>query len=145
MSIITGSKKTFLPHRTKMELESIEVIVITPINLTEDVQKVVFAVKNLLPDAELAIRKNNLYTKMNNFNGLRKIKDKIRSKKTLAVLQRILYNNYTMQSTWFLLNKQAAFSDVVVLVENENESPLGPIKITLNGCELERINEWFEK
>ena len=145
MSIITGSKKTFLPRRTKMELESIEVIVITPINLTEDVQKVVFAVKNLLPDAELAIRKNNLYTKMNNFDGLRKIKDKIRSKKTLAVLQRILYNNFNMQSTWFLLNKQAAFSDVVVLVENENESPLGPIKITVNGCELERINEWFEK
>ncbi len=128
-----------------MELESIEVIVITPINLTEDVQKVVFAVKNLLPDSELAVRKNNLYTKMNNFDGLRKIKDKIRSKKTLAVLQRILYNNYNMHSTWFLLNKQAAFSDVVVLVENENESPLGPIKITLNGCELERINEWFEK
>jgi predicted RNA binding protein with dsRBD fold (UPF0201 family) len=50
-----------------------------------------------------------------------------------------------MQSTWFLLNKQAAFSDGVVLVENENESPLGPIKITINGCELERINEWFEK
>ena len=45
-----------------MELESIEVIVITPINLTEDIQKVVFAVKNLLPDSELAIRKNNLYS-----------------------------------------------------------------------------------
>lgn len=145
MSMITGSKKAFLPHRTKMEFESMEVIVITPINLTEDTQKVVFAVKNLLPDSELAIRKNNLYTKMNNFDGLRKIKDKIRSKKTLAVLQRILYNNYNMQTTWFLLNKQAAFSDVVVLVENENESPLGPIKITVNGCELERINEWFEK
>lgn len=145
MSIITGTKKIFLPRRTKMELESIEVIVITPINLTEDVQKVVFAVKNVLPNLEPMIRKNNLYIKMNDFDGLRKIKDKIRSKKTLSVLQRILYNNYNMQSTWFLLNKQAAFSDVVVLVENENESPLGPIKITVNGCELERINEWFEK
>src|SRR5687767_12715971 len=145
MSIINGTKKTFLPRRTKMELESIEVIVITPINLTEDVQKVVFAVKNVLPNTEPVISKNNLYIKMNNFDRLRKIKDKIRSKKTLAVLQRILYNNYNMQSTWFLLNKQAAFSDVVVLVENENESPLGPIKITVNGCELERINEWFEK
>jgi predicted RNA binding protein with dsRBD fold (UPF0201 family) len=145
MSIINGTKKTFLPRRTKMELESIEVIVITPINLTEDVQKVVFAVKNVLPNTEPVISKNNLYIKMNNFDRLRKIKDKIRSKKTLAVLQRILYNNYNMQSTWFLLNKQAAFSDAVVLVENENESPLGPIKITVNGCELERINEWFEK
>jgi predicted RNA binding protein with dsRBD fold (UPF0201 family) len=128
-----------------MELESIKVIVITPINLTEDVQKVVFAVKNVLPNSEPLIRKNNLYIEMNNFDGLRKIKDKITSKKTLAVLQRILYNNFNMQSTWFLLNKQAAFSDGVVLVENENESPLGPIKITINGCELERINEWFEK
>jgi predicted RNA binding protein with dsRBD fold (UPF0201 family) len=145
MSIINGTKKIFLPRRTKMELESIEVIVITPINLTEDVQKVVFAVKNVLPNTEPVISKNNLYIKMNNFDRLKKIKDKIRSKKTLSVLQRILYNNYNMQSTWFLLNKQAAFSDVVVLVENENESPLGPIKITVNGCELERINEWFEK
>jgi predicted RNA binding protein with dsRBD fold (UPF0201 family) len=106
---------------------------------------VVFAVKNLLPYSELVKIKNNEYTKMNNYDGLRKIKDKIRSKKTQADLQRILYNKYNMQSTWFLLNKQAAFSDVVVLVENENESPLGPIKITVNGCELERINEWFEK
>lgn len=45
MSIITGTKKTFLPRRTKMELESIEVIVITPINLTEDVQKLVLLSK----------------------------------------------------------------------------------------------------
>jgi predicted RNA binding protein with dsRBD fold (UPF0201 family) len=101
-----------------MELESIEVIVIIPINLTEDVQKVVFAVKNVLPNTEPVISKNNLHIKMNNFDGLRKIKDKIRSKKTLSVLQRILYNNYNMQSTWFLLNKQAAFSDVLLLVQN---------------------------
>jgi predicted RNA binding protein with dsRBD fold (UPF0201 family) len=49
-----------------------------------------------------------------------------------------------MENTWFFVNKQAAFADVVAIVENEDESPLGPIKISINGCTLELVNEWFE-
>jgi predicted RNA binding protein with dsRBD fold (UPF0201 family) len=89
-------------------------------------------------------KKNNLYITNKDFKVLKKIKDKVKARKSMAVLQRILYNNYNMNNTWFLLNKQAAFSDVVSIVENEDESPLGPIKVTIKGYDLEKINYWLE-
>jgi len=49
-----------------------------------------------------------------------------------------------MNITWFLLNKQASFSGVVVIVEEEDESPLGPIKITIKNQDIEETINWFE-
>jgi predicted RNA binding protein with dsRBD fold (UPF0201 family) len=72
------------------------------------------------------------------------LKDQIRSKSTLSVLKKILFSNQTMNTTWFLLNKQAAFSKVVALIEDEDESPLGPIKITIRNQNTEEIINWFE-
>lgn len=127
-----------------MASKNTEITVITPVNMTEDKQKVIFAVKNLFPDAELLEKKNNVYITNTDFKVLRRIKEKVKAKKSRAVLQRILYNNYHMNNTWFLLNKQAAFSDVVSIVENEDESPLGPIKVTIKGYDLDEINYWLE-
>jgi predicted RNA binding protein with dsRBD fold (UPF0201 family) len=121
-----------------------EITIITPVNITEDKQKVIFAIKNLFPDAELLEKKNNLYITNTDFKVLKMIKEKVKARKSMAVLQRILYNNYNMNNTWFLLNKQAAFSNVVSIVENEDESPLGPIKVTFKGYDLEKINYWLE-
>ncbi len=127
-----------------MENNHVEITVTTPVNLTEDKQKVIFALNNLFPKSELIEKKNTISIKGDSFKILEKLKEKIRSKKSLAVLKRIIYNNYHMENTWFFVNKQAAFADVVAIVENEDESPLGPIKISINGCTLELVNEWFE-
>jgi predicted RNA binding protein with dsRBD fold (UPF0201 family) len=75
----------------------------------------------------------------------KKVKDQIRSKSALSVLKKILFSNQNMDATWFLLNKQAAFSKVVALVEDEDESPLGPIKITIKNQNIEEIISWFER
>ncbi|GKS62231.1 MAG: RNA-binding domain-containing protein [Candidatus Nitrosocosmicus sp.] len=147
MNTITVSKKTtlLLPHhRFEMENNHVEITIMTPVNVTEDRQKVIFSLNNIFPKSELIEKKNTISIKEHDFKVLEKLKEKIKSKKSLAVLQRILYNNYHMENTWFLINKQAAFVDVVALIENENESPLGPIKISITGCNLEVVNEWFE-
>lgn len=127
-----------------MTSNNIEIKGSTSINLTEDKQKVILAVKNLFPDAKLFEKNSSLHFIDTDFKVLKKMKDKIRSKKSMAVLQRILYNNYLIDNTWFLLNKQAAYSNVVSIVENEEESPLGPIKVTIRGYDLEKINNWLE-
>ncbi|MDP8905989.1 MAG: hypothetical protein M3M88_00515, partial [Thermoproteota archaeon] len=62
-----------------------------------------------------------------------------------SVLKKIIFSNQNMDTTWFLLNKQAAFSKVVALVEDEDESPLGPIKITIKNQNIEEIINWFER
>lgn len=127
-----------------MANNNLEIMVITAVNMTEDKQKVIFAVKNLFPDTEILEKKNNLFITNTDFKVLKKIKEKVKARKSMAVLQRMLYNNYNMNNTWFLLNKQAAFSNVVSIVENEDESPLGPIKVIFKGYDLEKINYWLE-
>ena len=49
--------------------------------------------------------------------------------------------NMAENSTWFYLNKQAAFVDVVALCNEADESALGPIKIVLNSNNIEEIIE----
>jgi predicted RNA binding protein with dsRBD fold (UPF0201 family) len=51
--------------------------------------------------------------------------------------------NMTEDSTWFYLNKQAAFVNVPVLCDEADESPLGPIKVVLHSTNIEDVIEWL--
>lgn len=126
-------------------LNNLEIKVQTPINPTEIKKKVEQAIENIFPDSEYIAEDNKISISSSKLEVLKKIKEQVRSRRTTAVLKRVLYNNYNGNMTWFLLNKQAAFSGIVALVENEDESPLGPIKISIKNYDLEKINEWFEK
>ena len=55
--------------------------------------------------------------------------------------QRILKNNNDGNSTWFYLNKQAAFVNTVALCSEANESSLGPIKVVLRSNDIEQVIE----
>jgi predicted RNA binding protein with dsRBD fold (UPF0201 family) len=125
----------------KMDLE---IIVQVYVNPSEELEKVTTAIKNIFPGFNFLLKDNKLYFSTEKLEILKKIKEQIRSRSTLAVLKKFLYNNQSMNTTWFLLNKQAAFSGVVVIVEEENESPLGPIKITIKNQDTEEIIKWFE-
>jgi uncharacterized protein len=128
----------------KYNNKALEIIVQTCVNPSEDLDKVTLAVKNIFPNSEFILKDTELYLSTEKLEDLKKIKDQIRSRSTIAVLEKVLYNNQKTNITWFLLNKQAAFSGVVVIVEEENESPLGPIKITIKNQDIEEIFKWFE-
>src|ERR1043165_1859635 len=68
--------------------------------------------------------------------------DQIRSRAALGVLRRMLEDNRISNTTWFLLNKQAAFAGVVVVTEDETESPLGPIRVKIVCDELDELIDW---
>jgi predicted RNA binding protein with dsRBD fold (UPF0201 family) len=121
-----------------------EIIVQTYINPSEDTNKVSFAMKNIFPNSEIKLKENKLYFSSERFEELRKIREQIKSKATFAVLKKVLFNNQKMNKTSFLLNKQAAFSGIVAIVEEEEESPLGPIKIIIKNKDIEEIIKWFE-
>jgi predicted RNA binding protein with dsRBD fold (UPF0201 family) len=61
----------------------------------------------------------------------------------MGVLRRILIDNRTADTTWFLLNKQAATAGIVVVIEDERESPLGSIRITIVSDQLNRLIDWL--
>ena len=61
----------------------------------------------------------------------------------MGVLRRMLLNNRVADSTYFLLNKQAAATGIAVVIDDEQESPLGPIRVTLDCEELDVLIDWL--
>ena len=109
------------------------------INPSEDPQKVKLAVNNIFPDMELEISETDISGKTNNFSALSQISKSIHEKNIKNTYQRILKNNNDGDSTWFYLNKQAAFVNTVSLCSEANESSLGPIKVILRSNDIEQV------
>ena len=118
---------------------SCKVQVSCQINPSEDPSKVETAILNIFPDLEISISDKLLLGKSNGMNTLSNISESIHSKNTKNIYQRILKKNSNQNSTWFYLNKQAAFVNTVSLCNESNESPLGPIKVVLEGNDIENI------
>ena len=111
------------------------------INPSEDPEKVKLAVNNIFPDMELEVSDTQIVGKTNNFSILSPISKSIHEKNIKNTYQRILKNNNDGDSTWFYLNKQAAFVNSVALCSEANESSLGPIKVVLRSNDIEQVIE----
>ena len=111
------------------------------INPSEDPDKVKIAVNNIFPDIKLETFDTEIIGKTNNFSSLSQISKSIHEKNIKNAYQRILKNNNDGESTWFYLNKQAAFVNTVALCSEANESSLGPIKVILRSNDIEQVIE----
>ena len=121
--------------------QKIMVQIFCEINPSEDLEKIKTSIFNLFPDLKIKIQENQLFGSSNDIKLLSKVVKSIKNRKTINVLSRIMRSNMTDDSTWFYLNKQAAFVDVVALCNEADESALGPIKIILNSNNIEEIIE----
>ena len=113
------------------------------INESEDVNKVRTAVSNILTDMDEKITDNSLAANSSNYESLTKIYETMRTRKTKTAYRRHLMRNMTEDSTWFYLNKQAAFANVIALCDEEDQSPLGPIKVVLHSKNIEDVIDWL--
>ena len=111
------------------------------INPSEDPEKVKLAVNNIFPDIKLEIFDTEITGKTNNFSALSQISKSIHEKNIKNAYQRILKTNNDGESTWFYLNKQAAFVNIVALCSEANESSLGPVKVILRSNDIEQVIE----
>ena len=109
------------------------------INSSEDPEKVKLAVNNIFPDLTLEITDTDITGKSNNIQILSQISKSIHENNIKKTYQRILKNNSNSDSSWFYLNKQAAFANTVALCSEANESSLGPIKVILRSNEIEQV------
>jgi len=113
------------------------------INKSEDVNKIQTAISNVLIDMDGRVSGNSFIANSNNYESLTKIYDTIRGKNSQNTYRRNLRSNIDKNSTWFYLNKQAAFVDVIAICNEADESPLGPIKIVLHSKNIEDVIEWL--
>jgi len=113
------------------------------INISEDVNKIQTAISNVLIDMNGRISGNSFISDSNNYESLTKIYETIRGNNSQNTYRRHLRANTDKNSTWFYLNKQAAFVDVIAICNEADESPLGPIKIVLHSENIEDVIEWL--
>lgn len=109
------------------------------INPSEDPEKVRTAISNIFPEIELEVSDFDISGQTNNIEILSQVTKSIHEKNTKNSYQRILRKNNDGDSTWFYLNKQAAFVNTVALCSEANESSLGPIKVILRSNDIQHI------
>ena len=113
------------------------------INASEDINKVRTAISNALTDMDEKITGDSLVANSNNYESLTKIYETMRSRRSKSAYRRHLMRNMANDSTWFYLNKQAAFANVIALCDEADESPLGPIKVVLHSKNIEDVIDWL--
>ena len=132
----TSMKKLAIKAPVKLRVEA-------SVNPSESPEKVINAVENVIacfPELRYGTR---VIARSHGYDSLRAIYDQIRSRSIMGVLRRLLLNNRAANGTWFLLNKQAAAAGIVAVIEAEQESPLGPIRVNLECEELGSLIDWL--
>ena len=117
--------------------------IVCPVNLSEDPKKVEQAISNIFPHSTIKNENFSIKAQSNELRSLEKIYESIVSTQSQKSYMRNLENNLDGNSTWFFLNKQAAFVDQVAICDKAEESPLGPIKIILNSSNIDGIIDWI--
>ncbi len=122
---------------------SCEIDAYCSINPSEDPKKVEQAITNVLVDVDVKINKETLRATSSSLESLEKIYEAIHSHQSKNAYRRQLNQNLRDESSWFYLNKQAAFVNTIALCSESDDSPLGPIKIVLNSKNIDTIIEWL--
>jgi uncharacterized protein len=122
----------------------IEIKVEATVNPSEDPQKVIAAIENVVDKCFPEFRYGSRAVgRARGTKPLSLIYEQVRSRSAMGVLRRILLDNRSGDTTWFYLNKQAAAAGIAAVIEDEQESPLGPIRVTIDCEELDSIVNWL--
>ena len=129
----------------KMNAPSVKckIEILCAVNPSEDPKKVETTILNIFSPCEIDNEKLSIVGKSNNLNSLEKVQDSVHSMQSQRIYRRTLEKNMENNSSWFYLNKQAAFVNKVAICEESDESPLGPIKVILTSTNLDRIITWL--
>jgi predicted RNA binding protein with dsRBD fold (UPF0201 family) len=117
--------------------------ILCSINPSEDSEKIKKAISNVFPYTTVKTEIFSIVAQSKDLNSLEKIHETIHSHQSQNIYRRNLEKNLKDDSTWFYLNKQAAFVEKIAICEESNESPLGPIKVILTSPNIDGIIDWM--
>ena len=113
------------------------------VNPSEDPDKTQKSISNIFPYSTIKIENYSISAESKDLASLEKIYEVVHSKQSQKTYRRNLQKNLNNDSTWFYLNKQAAFVEKIAICEESEESPLGPIKVILTSSRIDEIIDWF--
>ncbi len=111
--------------------------------LSESVDKIKTAIANIFPDCMINYENFSLRATSQNISSLDVLRESIQSRHQQKTYRRTLEKHLDEDSVWFYLNKQAAFAKKVALCGDADESPLGPITVTITSRYIKQIIEWI--
>jgi uncharacterized protein len=128
-------------------MDEITIHVEVEVNPTEDVEKVKLAVNNVLGNASITITPSQkgslLCAEAKGQDSLIKLRNLMRNDRIRDASRRLLLKAMRGNMISFYLNKQVAFAGHVSFSEETAESPLGPIKITIENDNPQQLIEWL--
>jgi predicted RNA binding protein with dsRBD fold (UPF0201 family) len=129
-------------------MSEILVRVETPLNPTEDPEKVLRAIRNLLPSCAPTIgRTDERHAKfegsLTSLEDLDNLKALLRQEAIRDAARKLLFQSISGSSIVVHLNKQAAFAGKASFCERYDESPLGPITLTITTENPEQLIDWL--
>jgi predicted RNA binding protein with dsRBD fold (UPF0201 family) len=129
-------------------MSEILVRVEAPLNPTEDPEKVLRAIRNLLPNCTPTIaRTDERHAKFEGLvartEDLDNLKSLLRQEAIRDAARKILFKSISGSSIVVHLNKQAAFAGKASFCERYDESPLGPITLTITTETPEQLVDWL--
>ena len=113
------------------------------VNPSEDSDKIKKTIANIFPYSIIKNENFSIYAESKELRSFEKIYETIHTNQSQKIFSRNLENNLDGNSTWFLLNKQAAFVENIAICDESEESPLGPIKVTLTSTNIDGIIDWI--
>jgi CRISPR-associated protein Cas8b1/Cst1 subtype I-B len=113
------------------------------VNPSEDPKKIKKAISNIFTNSTIKTETFSISAQSKNLKSLEIIYETIHTKQSQKIYRRNLEKNLENDTTWFYLNKQAAFVEKIAICEEADESPLGPIKVIITSSYIDRIIDWF--
>jgi len=128
--------------------DDVRVRVEAGLNPSEDPSKVLSAAMNVLGgrragDVLERLEGRVLVVEASGIRALFALRDQARYRRTMAALRRLLLENRIGNRTYVYLNRQAAYIGRISFVEEEEESPLGPIVLRIESDDLDSVIEWL--
>ena len=128
-----------------MKIPSIncKIEMLCPVYPSEDPNKIKLAITNVFPYSIIKNENFSINAQSKELRSFEKIYETIHTNQSQRIYSRNLENNLENDVTWFFLNKQAAFVEKVIICDEAEESPLGPIKVTITSSNIDGIIDWL--
>ena len=112
---------------------------------SEDAEKVLNAMKGILRGSSHTVEATprELRVESSDPGSLDGIRDQSRDRHVRAAVRRRLVAGRSGHKTTVMINRQAATAGVVAICDSEEESPLGPIYLTIDSDRLDEVIDWL--
>jgi uncharacterized protein len=128
-------------------MEQITLHIEVDVNPTESEEKIKRAIWSIFGELTVEIHQAQKGQVINadgkGIDSLYTLKNVLRRDHIRDAARKALFHGVNGSFLTFYLNKQVAFAGHVSFSEAEAESPLGPIKVTLEATDLQQLIDWI--